>query len=291
MTRVDVALATINRLESLIMTLSGLAAQSHTRLRVIVADQSDAPVGDNEVVQALGRVIEARGGAFEYHHRPGRRGIAEQRHFLHERSRADYVLSIDDDVFIEPWVVARLLEVIRAQGCGFVGAFPAGLSHRGDVRPEQHAVEPWDGPVRTETIEPDVSPEWERWHNHRAANTYHAALELPPGEALIYKVAWVACCVLYDREKLDQVGAYRFWERLPRWHSGEDVLAQNLLMRRWGGCAILPSGAYHSEVPSTTLNARGTVDKHALDLLPEMIARYIPAVAVSGRGGRLQSSS
>src|SRR5690606_28891362 len=45
------------------------------------------------------------------------------------------------------------------------------------------------------------------------------------------------------------------WERLPRWHSGEDVLVQNLLMRRWGGCAILPSGAYHSEVPSTTLNA------------------------------------
>lgn len=131
MTRVDVALATINRLESLIMTLSGLAAQSHSDLRVIVADQSDAPAGQSAVVQALGRIIEARGGAFEYHHRPERRGIAEQRQFLHEQSMADYVLSIDDDVFIEPWVVARLVAVIRAQGCGFVGAFPAGLSHRG----------------------------------------------------------------------------------------------------------------------------------------------------------------
>lgn len=276
MTRVDVALATINRLESLIMTLSGLAAQSHSDLRVIVADQSDAPAGQSAVVQALGRIIEARGGAFEYHHRPERRGIAEQRQFLHEQSMADYVLSIDDDVFIEPWVVARLVAVIRAQGCGFVGAFPAGLSHRGDVRPEQQRVEPWEGPVRPEALEPDVSPEWERWNIHRAANTYHAARDLPPGAALIYKVAWVACCVLYDRRKLERVGAYRFWERLPRWHSGEDVLVQNLLMRRWGGCAILPSGAYHSEVPSTTLNARGTIDRHALDLLPEMIARYIP---------------
>ena len=87
-------------------------------------------------------------------------------------------------------------------------------------------------------------------------------------------MAWVASCILYDREKLLQVGGFSFWPRLPRYHSGEEVLVQNLLQRRWGGCAIVPAGTYYSELPSTVLNERGTVDGHALSLLPEMIARY-----------------
>jgi hypothetical protein len=45
--------------------------------------------------------------------------------------------------------------------------------------------------------------------------------------------------------------------------------------RRAGG-AILPSGTYYSQVPTTVLNDCGTVDGHALDLLPEMVARYAP---------------
>ena len=49
---------------------------------------------------------------------------------------------------------------------------------------------------------------------------------------------------------------------------------QNLLLRRFGGCGILPSGTYHAEEPSTVLNAAGGVDGHALALLPEMIRAY-----------------
>jgi hypothetical protein len=52
------------------------------------------------------------------------------------------------------------------------------------------------------------------------------------------------------------------------------VLLQNLLMRRWGGCAIVPSGTYYAQLPSTVLNEEGSVDGHALDLLPDMLARY-----------------
>jgi hypothetical protein len=79
---------------------------------------------------------------------------------------------------------------------------------------------------------------------------------------------------MYDRVKLLEVGGFSFWPRLPRYHSGEEVLVQNLLMRRCGGCAILPSGTYYSQVPSTVLNEAGTVDGHALDLLAEMIEQY-----------------
>ncbi|GIV97753.1 MAG: hypothetical protein KatS3mg057_2410 [Herpetosiphonaceae bacterium] len=273
MAQVDILLPTCNRLPSLIFTLAGIAAQSLTDLHIIVSDQSEEPVEDQPVVRSLRRIVEARGGSVEWHNRTPSRGIAEQRDFLLRRATAPAVLYLDDDVFMEPWVVEKLLETLRGEGCGFVGAFPTGLSFRDDVRPHQHIVEFWDGPVQPEVVEPD-SPQWERAQLHRAANLWHASQRLRPGEFRRYKVAWVASCILYDRQKLLEIGGFSFWERLPRYHSGEEVLVQNLLMRRWGGCALMPSGTYHAEVPSTVLNQYGSIDGHALDLLPEMLARY-----------------
>ncbi|HEX6481098.1 MAG TPA: glycosyltransferase family A protein [Ktedonobacteraceae bacterium] len=275
MATVDVLLPTYNRLTSLIMTLSGVAAQTHTDLRVIVADQSQHPVEQEPVIQTLRRVIKARGGSVEWHTRPQINGIVEQRDFLLRQATAGAVLYLDDDVFMEPWVVERLLDTLQGQRCGFVGAFPAGLSHQEDVRPEQQIVDYWDGPVQPEVVEPD-SPQWERWQLHRAANLYHVSRSMPPGEFRLYKVAWIASCILYDRAKLLEVGGFSFWPRLPRYHSGEEVLVQNLLMRRWGGCAIMPSGTCYTQVPTTVLNDAGTVDGHALALLSEMLERYVP---------------
>ncbi len=278
MTTVDVLLPTYNRLNSLVLTLSGVAAQTHTDLRVIVADQSQEATEHVQEIQTLRRVIEVRGGTVEWHTRPPVHGIAEQRDFLLKRASADYVLYLDDDVFMEPWVIERLLDTLRDQQCGFVGAFPAGLSFRYDVRPQQQIVEYWEGPVRPEAVDPG-SPQWERAQLHRAANLYHVSQALPQGDFRLYKVAWLASCILYERAKLLDVGSFSFWSRLPRYHSGEEVLVQNLLMRRWGGCGIMPSGTYYSQVPTTVLNDAGSVDGHALDLLPEMIERYAPCVS------------
>lgn len=274
MTAVDVLLPTYNRLSSLIMTLSGVAAQTVRDLRVIVADQSREPAELSQVVQTLRRVITVRGGSVAWHYREPIHGIAEQRDFLLKQATAPAVLYLDDDVFMEPWVIEYLLDTLSAEHCGFVGAFPAGLSHVDDVRPQQQRIEYWDGPVLPEVIEPG-SPQWERWQLHRAANLYHVSLSLPSvAPPRRYKVAWIASCILYDRVKLLEVGGFSFWSRLPRYHSGEEVLVQNLLMRRWGGCAIVPSGTYYSQVPTTVLNDSGTVDGHALDLLPEMVERF-----------------
>ena len=276
---VDILLPTCNRLESLIMILSGVAAQTLSELRVIIADQSQEPVESSPIIQTLRRLIEARGGSVEWHYRMPSQGIAEQRDFLLRQATADAVLYLDDDVFMEPWVVEQLLKTLQTEGCGFVGAFPTGLSYRDDVRLDQQIVEFWEGSVLPEVVNPG-SAEWERWQLHRAANLYHVSQSLPPGEFRRYKVAWIASCILYDRAKLLQVGGFSFWSRLPRYHSGEEVLVQNLLMRRWGGCAIMPSGTYHAEIPSTVLNPAGTVDGHALDLLPEMVERYAPRTTV-----------
>lgn len=282
MARVEVLLPTCDRPLAAAMTLAGLAAQSFTDFRLIVADQNRRSSQSQPTLAALARVIAERAAGVEWHHRPARKGIAEQRQFLLERATAPAVLYLDDDVWLEPWVLEALVAALARERCGFIGAFPAGLSFREDVRPAQQHVEFWDGPVRPEPLEPG-SPEWERRrHLHRAANLYHATRRHAPSSPRLYKVAWTASCALYDRARLLDVGGFAFWPRLPRYHSGEEVLVQNLLLRRYGGAALMPSGAFHAEEPSTVLNPAGRVDGHALDLLPEMLARAGPPLAEHG---------
>jgi glycosyltransferase involved in cell wall biosynthesis len=287
-TSVDILLPTYNRLHSLIMALSGVAGQTCSSFRLIVSDQSDTPAREDPVVQSLIRVLEARGATVNWHYRVPSQGIAEQRDFLLHQATAQYVLYLDDDVWMQPDTLQMMLDVIKEQQCGFVGAFPNGLSFRDDIRPHQQHIEFWDGPVTPEVVEPD-SPQWERNVLHRAANLYHVSLQIPRGQHRLYKVAWIAACILYDREKLLAIGGFSFWDQLPRYQSGEEVLVQNLMMRRWGGCSLAPSGTYFSEIPSTVLNENGTVDGHALDLLEAMVEQYIP-VEDAGKAGATSPS-
>ena len=112
---VDILLPTYNRLSSFIMTLSGIASQSQRNLHVIIADQSQHPTEHSQEVQSLLHVIEARGGSIEYHYRPPIHGIAEQRDFLLKRATTQNVLYLDDDVFMEQWVIEKLLEVLQSE--------------------------------------------------------------------------------------------------------------------------------------------------------------------------------
>lgn len=61
---------------------------------------------------------------------------------------------------------------------------------------------------------------------------------------------------MYDTEKLRAVGGFSFWKDLPVNHSGEDVLAQLRVMKRYGGCGVIPSGVYHQELETTVPDRR-----------------------------------
>jgi hypothetical protein len=250
---VDVLVPTCERAAALAVTLTALAAQGHRALRIVVSDQSlDGSVFERGEVQAVLRYLRATGRVVEtFHHLP-RRGMAEQRAFLLAQAIAPYCLFVDDDVILEPDLLARLLRSIAELSCGFVGSALHGLSYRGRVRPEQEAIEFWDGPVEPETVRPG-SPAWARHHLHSAANLYHLQERLGLGRAATrhYRVAWVGGCVLFDTAKLRAAGGFDFWHTLPCEHCGEDVLAQLRVMERYGGCAIIPSGAYHMELPTT----------------------------------------
>jgi glycosyltransferase involved in cell wall biosynthesis len=264
---IDVLVPTRNRPAALAVTLAALGFQTWPSLRIVIADQSDDEGAyAHAEVQAVLRYLRARGRQVETWRNLPRRGMAQQRAFLLEQAQSHYCLFVDDDVILEPDLVARLHAVIEAEGCGFVGSALHGLSFLGQERPSQEAIEFWDGPVTPETVLPGTSA-WARHHLHSAANLFHVQSRLGAGtgDTRIYKVAWVGGCVLFDTACLRAAGGYDFWRDLPAQHCGEDVLAQQRVMARYGGCAVLPSGAYHMELP-TTVTARAIDAPHVLPI-------------------------
>ncbi|WP_267423099.1 MULTISPECIES: glycosyltransferase family 2 protein [unclassified Curtobacterium] len=251
---VDVLIPTVGRTAELATTLAGLAAQTDASFRVVLSDQSEtSDVASRPAVAAMVRVLEAQGRPVTLLTHPERRGLAEHRQFLLDRASAPAVLFLDDDVWLEPGSVSRMLDALRTLGCGFVGSAVQGLSYLADVRPHETApFEPWDGQVLPEVIRRG-SPGFERWSLHNAANLAHVAagLDVEPGGWMPYHVAWVGACALYDRAALVEVGGFEFWDRLPVGHAGEDVVAQWRVMERFGGAGIVPSGAVHLEAPTT----------------------------------------
>lgn len=263
--RVDVLVPTFNRPHALSATLVSLAAQTTRQLRVVVSDQSDGDGAlEDPLVQAALRFLIAQGHETGITRHLPRRGMAEQRAFLLSRANAPYCLFLDDDVLLESDLVERLLKVITQQQCGFVGSALHGLSHLGGKRPHQEAIEFWHARVKPELVEPH-SPAWQRHHLHSAANLFHlqSRLGLTRATTRCYRVAWIGGCVLYDTAKLRAAGGFDFWRDLPAEHCGEDVQAQLQVMARFGGCGIIPSGAYHMELP-TTISQRDCDAPHAL---------------------------
>jgi len=250
---VDVLLPTYNRPHALTATLVSLAAQTMPHLRVVISDQSDGSGAlEQPSVRAALRFLLAQGHDVSASHHLPRRGMAEQRAFLLSRARAPYCLFLDDDVLLDSDLIERLLHVIREQRCGFVGSALHGLSHVGDVRPDEEAIEFWRSAVEPESIAPD-GPAWRRHHLHSAANLFHvqSRLGLTRANSRCYRVAWIGGCVMYDTAKLRAAGGFDFWRALPSEHCGEDAQAQLQVMARYGGCGIIPSGAYHMELPTT----------------------------------------
>lgn len=258
----DVLIPSCDRPAELAVTLSGLAAQDDPAFRVLISDQSTgAPGYEHPAAAAMIRVLEAEGHPVLVEQHLPRRGLAEQRHHLLERSigtapDATEVLYLDDDVWLEPRQLAALVQALRERRAGFMGAAVQGLSYLDDERPhELERFAPWPGPVAPERVDEDPAA-LERWRLHNAANLVHLAgrLRLGSDEKVAYKVAWVGGCVLYDRAALIDAGGFDFWRVLPPEHAGEDVVAQWRVMARVGGAGLLPSGAVHLEAPTTVVD-------------------------------------
>jgi hypothetical protein len=258
---IDVLIPTYKRIKALCVTLTSLCFQWEKDFNIIISDQSPGNelFIDKSILAGI-RLLELRGHKVSLLKNVPQKGLAHQRQFLLEKSKAPLALFLDDDLILEPWVVANMKKLLLTQKCGFVGSAVIGLSYLETYRPEEQRIELWEHKVVPEHVVPGTH-EWSRHKVHNAANIFHVQQKLnaTPQEPLPYKVAWVGGCVLYEKQKLLEVGGFAFWKHLPEQHCGEDVLAQLRVMRRYGGCGILPSGVYHQElettVPDRTINA------------------------------------
>lgn len=255
------------------MVLTSLLSQTFTDFNVVVSDQTEEHEAylDSIEIQTVVRALRWRGHQVTLHRHLPRRGLAEQRQFLLEQSQAPYVHYLDDDVLLEPHVLQRMLSVLQAEHCGFVGCAATGLQHLHDVRPHQQRIELWEGPVVPEPFDVDTIP-WERHLINNAANPLHLEQRLvKEGRPVRYKIAWVGGAnVLYDREKLLSVGGFSWWHRLPPEHAGEEVVVQFLLIHKYGGCGILPSGTYHLGLPTEVENRQ----RNATELFGDLLKEY-----------------
>ena len=253
MTQITVLIPTYNRPEALSVTLTSLIYQIEKDFEIVIADQSEEPLlRSQSTLKSVISVLEEEHHKVKYLRNIPPRGMAHQRHFLLQQSFSPYTLFIDDDLILEPYVIDNMKKILTEEKCGFVGCAVIGLSYKNIIRPEQQAIEFWDGVIQPEAVSPK-SIQWERYKLHNAANIYHVQekLKASPSNPLKYKVAWVGGCVMFDTQKLNDVGGYSFWKELPEKHCGEDVLAQLRVMKKYGGCGIIPSGVYHQELETT----------------------------------------
>ncbi|CAA9334768.1 MAG: hypothetical protein AVDCRST_MAG93-6363 [uncultured Chloroflexia bacterium] len=273
MALVDVVIPTYRRQTGLAVVLTSLLGQTFTDFDVIISDQTDDSSNylDSIEIQTLVRALRWRGHNVSLHRHLPARGLAEHRQFLLDQSDAPYIHYLDDDVLLDPPVMQRMLDVLQREECGFVGCPATGLEHLEDVRPHQQEIELWEGPVRPEPFAPDSLP-WGRHVINNAANPLHLERQLVRDDNPVpYKVAWIGGAnVLYDRAKLTSVGGFSWWDRLPREHCGEEVVVQFLLIRKYGGCGILPSGTYHLGLPTTVEDRR----RNAIELFGDLITEF-----------------
>jgi len=272
MALVDVLIPTCGRKTGLAVVLASLFNQTHTDFDIIISDQteeSQAYLDSHEIATLIG-ALRWRGHQVATHRHLPRRGMAEQRHFLLSQSQARYVHFIDDDVLLEADTLQRMLSVIEREQCGFVGCAATGVEYLGDWRPHEQDIELWEGPVKPEPFDGQSIP-WERHRVNNAANPLHLEQRLVEnGNTVRYKVAWVGGAnVLFDREKLLDVGGFSWWDQLPPEHAGEEVVVQFLLLNRFGGCGILPASTYHLGLPTNVPDRQ----RNATELFDTLLAQ------------------
>jgi hypothetical protein len=259
---VDILIPTTGSPVGLGATLASLAGQRYPSFRVTAA-RPPASLRDEPQLAALVAVLRASGHAVRVLDvdRAASDGGAVQA--LVDQSEAPYLLIVEDGVYLEPDLIGRLVAAIRATGGAFVGSNVIDLRFRDEHRPEEEAIEFWDGPVRPEEIAVGSTPWGKRRRVHRGANLQHLRERLPRTRDRLYRIADIQGCVLYDAAKLRAAGGFQ--SILDHGHNlavpaGRASAAQLRLLARHGGAGLFPSGAYRLAPAKITADEEATAD-------------------------------
>ena len=228
--------------DGLAATLASLASQRYPAFSIVAARPPTAaavtPIAD------ICAILEVRGHAVRMTDLPAGLTPSGRRQALLDAATAPYVLVVEDDIFLEPDLLGRMVAAIRTTRCGLVGSAPVDLRFRAEHRPSEQAIEFWDGPVRPEEIGVG-SRAWARRRVHRGANLEHLRERLPRTRDRLYRIADIRGCVLYDRNALRAAGGFvavgRHRDQVPL---SVEASAQLRVIARDGGAGLFPSGTY-----------------------------------------------
>jgi hypothetical protein len=240
--KVDVVVPGAWSSDGLAATLASLASQRYPAFSVVSARPPTEPAGSP--IPDICAILEARGHAVRIADLPPGLTSGQRRQMFLEDAKAPYVLVVDDDVFLEPDLLGRMVAAIRTTRCGLVGSAAVDLRYRSEHRPSEQVIEFWDGPVRPEEIGVG-SRAWARRRVHRGANLEHLRERLPRTRDRLYRIADIRGCVLYDVAALRAAGGFAPIDRGRRAAPVSlEASAQLRVLARNGGAGLFPSGTY-----------------------------------------------
>jgi glycosyltransferase involved in cell wall biosynthesis len=210
---IDVNIIVNQAEETFPAVLAGILSQTICPDRLLILDNGEIPT-ENDTISHLLTEMSGAVEIIRYRdtHLPG---VATARQFLLEKSDAEFVLTLDDDIFIYPEVMGEMWNIIREEKLGYViGNVVEAIPFRNGktFHPKTNNFEP---------------------RNHYRDRLYHPAY-VHGG------------CVLYDRDKLNSLGGYKVLEDLdPKKQAGEDVWVQTQLQKNYGGLTRMSLRALH----------------------------------------------
>jgi glycosyltransferase involved in cell wall biosynthesis len=113
----DIVIPTYNRPTALAVTLTSLISQTYRSFNLLISDQSNSPASfQSPEFNAVLNVLYSHGHCITLFRHLPKRGMAEHRQFLLDQVRSEFVLYMDDDLILEPYVVDLLLSVTASPG-------------------------------------------------------------------------------------------------------------------------------------------------------------------------------
>lgn len=120
--RVTINLCTYNRTGEAFGLLTSLQMQTYKDWDLVIVDDSEHPIANQKYIADLLNRMQFEGHNVKYIHNPVRQGVAKARNQAVENSDTEFILRVDDDGWMEPRYLEKLVVLCAAdEKTGAVG--------------------------------------------------------------------------------------------------------------------------------------------------------------------------
>lgn len=118
---ITINVVTLNRTGEIFGLLQSINSQTYTNWDLMIVDDSKDPIISQKYISDLLNRMRFDGHKVTYVHNPVRLGVAKARNQAVELSESELILRLDDDSFIEPDFIEKLVKPFNDPQVGAVG--------------------------------------------------------------------------------------------------------------------------------------------------------------------------